>query len=42
MAAEVVIFDENEDIAKAEAEDLAHAAVLLGCPKVYGTNGTCC
>lgn len=39
MAAELVIFDEDEDVAKTEAEDLAHAAVLLGCTKVHGTSG---
>ncbi|XP_014209762.1 L-lactate dehydrogenase [Copidosoma floridanum] len=37
LAAEVVFIDEDEEVAKAHAEDMAHAAVFLGSPKIRGT-----
>jgi malate/lactate dehydrogenase len=39
LASEVVFIDEDEHLAQAEAEDLAHASVYLGCPRIRGTKG---
>ncbi|KAI4499125.1 hypothetical protein M0802_005708 [Mischocyttarus mexicanus] len=40
LASELVFIDTNEDLAKAEAEDIGHAAAFLGNPKILGTKGT--
>ncbi|XP_017759798.1 PREDICTED: L-lactate dehydrogenase A-like 6A [Eufriesea mexicana] len=37
LASEVVFIDSNEELAKAEAEDISHAAAYLGNPKIIGT-----
>ncbi|XP_048515538.1 L-lactate dehydrogenase A-like 6A isoform X5 [Athalia rosae] len=37
LASELVLIDSNEDLAKAQAEDLSHAAAFLGNPKIVGT-----
>ncbi|XP_003705666.1 L-lactate dehydrogenase A-like 6A [Megachile rotundata] len=37
LASELVFIDANEDLAKAEAEDISHAATFLGNPKIIGT-----
>ncbi|XP_053970998.1 L-lactate dehydrogenase A-like 6A [Hylaeus anthracinus] len=37
LASELVFIDLNEDLAKAEAEDISHGAVFLGNPKITGT-----
>ncbi|XP_017881354.1 L-lactate dehydrogenase A-like 6A [Ceratina calcarata] len=37
LASELVFIDLNEELAKAEAEDISHAAAFLGNPKVVGT-----
>ncbi|XP_076678678.1 L-lactate dehydrogenase A-like 6A [Andrena cerasifolii] len=37
LASELVFLDLNEDLAKAEAEDISHAAAYLGNPKITGT-----
>ncbi|XP_024942217.1 L-lactate dehydrogenase A-like 6A isoform X2 [Cephus cinctus] len=37
LASELIIIDSNEELAKAEAEDLSHAAAFLGNPKIVGT-----
>ncbi|XP_078042019.1 L-lactate dehydrogenase A-like 6A [Augochlora pura] len=37
LASELVFIDLNEDLAKAEAEDIGHAAAFLGNPRVIGT-----
>ncbi|KAK2585737.1 hypothetical protein KPH14_010348 [Odynerus spinipes] len=37
LASELVFIDLNEDLAKAEAEDIGHAAAFLGNPKIVGT-----
>ena len=34
-----MFIDINEDLAKAEAEDLGHAAAFMGNPKIIGTKG---
>lgn len=39
LASELVLIDQNEDLAKAEAEDISHAAAYLGDPKIIGTKG---
>ncbi|XP_048515535.1 L-lactate dehydrogenase A-like 6A isoform X2 [Athalia rosae] len=39
LASELVLIDSNEDLAKAQAEDLSHAAAFLGNPKIVGTKG---
>lgn len=33
------MIDQNSDKAAAEAEDIRHAGVFLGCPLVTGTSG---
>ena len=40
LASELVFIDTNEDLAKAEAEDISHVAGFLGNPKIVGTKGT--
>ncbi|XP_034191237.1 L-lactate dehydrogenase A-like 6A [Osmia lignaria lignaria] len=37
LASELVFIDANEDLAKAEAEDIGHVAAFLGDPKIIGT-----
>ncbi|KZC04888.1 PREDICTED: L-lactate dehydrogenase A-like 6A [Dufourea novaeangliae] len=37
LASELVFIDLNEDLAKAEAEDISHAAAFLGNPRIIGT-----
>ncbi|KAK9296445.1 hypothetical protein QLX08_009547 [Tetragonisca angustula] len=37
LASEVVFIDADEELAKAEAEDISHAAAFLGDPKILGT-----
>ncbi|KAJ8668730.1 hypothetical protein QAD02_010393 [Eretmocerus hayati] len=37
LASELVIIDDDEEMAKAEAADLNHAATYLGCPRISGT-----
>ncbi|XP_076170832.1 uncharacterized protein LOC143148413 [Ptiloglossa arizonensis] len=37
LASELVFIDLNEDLAKAEAEDISHGAAFLGNPKIVGT-----
>ncbi|XP_051161586.1 uncharacterized protein LOC127281755 [Leptopilina boulardi] len=37
LASELIIIDVNENLAKAEAEDLAHAGAFIGNPKIIGT-----
>ncbi|XP_031827850.1 L-lactate dehydrogenase A-like 6A [Nomia melanderi] len=37
LASELVFIDLNEDLAKAEAEDISHAAAFLGNPRITGT-----
>ncbi|XP_043488919.1 L-lactate dehydrogenase A-like 6A [Polistes fuscatus] len=37
LASELVFIDTNDDLAKAEAEDIGHAAAFLGNPKIVGT-----
>lgn len=37
LASELVLLDANEELAKAEAEDIGHAAAFLGDPKILGT-----
>ncbi|CAK9802881.1 L-lactate dehydrogenase A-like 6A [Anthophora plagiata] len=37
LASELVLIDLNEELAKAEAEDISHAAAFLGNPKIVGT-----
>ncbi|CAK9829277.1 L-lactate dehydrogenase A-like 6A [Anthophora retusa] len=37
LASELVLIDLNEELAKAEAEDISHAAAFLGNPKIIGT-----
>ncbi|KAG5324996.1 LDHA dehydrogenase, partial [Pseudoatta argentina] len=39
LASELVLIDVNEDLAKAEAEDISHAAAYLGNPRIVGTKG---
>lgn len=39
LASEVVFIDADEELAKAEAEDISHAAAFLGNPKIVGTKG---
>lgn len=39
LASELVLIDANEDLAKAEAEDISHAAAYLGNPRIVGTKG---
>jgi len=39
LASELVLIDLNEDLAKAEAEDISHAAAYLGNPRIVGTKG---
>lgn len=39
LASELILIDANEDLAKAEAEDISHAAAYLGNPKIVGTKG---
>ena len=34
-----MIIDRNENLAKAEAEDLGHGAAFIGNPKIVGTKG---
>jgi len=34
------LIDQNSDKASAEAEDIQHAGIFLGCPLVIGTSGT--
>ncbi|KAL6442802.1 hypothetical protein ACFW04_002695 [Cataglyphis niger] len=38
IASEVCLIDQNQDKASAEAEDIQHAGVFLGCPLVIGTS----
>ncbi|EFN62192.1 L-lactate dehydrogenase [Camponotus floridanus] len=38
IASEVCLIDQNQDKASAEAEDIQHAGVFLGCPLVSGTS----
>lgn len=40
IASEVCLIDQNLDKASAEAEDIQHAGIFLGCPLVIGTSGT--
>lgn len=40
LASELVFIDVNEELAKAEAEDISHGAAFLGNPKIIGTKGT--
>lgn len=35
-----MFIDVNEELAKAEAEDISHGAAFLGNPKIIGTKGT--
>ncbi|EFN62193.1 L-lactate dehydrogenase A-like 6A [Camponotus floridanus] len=42
LASELVLIDVNEDLAKAEAEDISHAAAYLGNPKIIGTKDYAC
>ncbi|XP_050448316.1 L-lactate dehydrogenase A-like 6A [Cataglyphis hispanica] len=42
LASELVLIDINEDLAKAEAEDISHAAAYLGNPKIIGTKDYTC
>ncbi|EZA51478.1 L-lactate dehydrogenase [Ooceraea biroi] len=42
LASELVLIDVNEDLAKAEAEDISHAAAYLGNPKIIGTKDYVC
>ncbi|XP_029171105.1 L-lactate dehydrogenase A-like 6A [Nylanderia fulva] len=42
LASELVLIDTNEDLAKAEAEDISHAAAYLGNPKIIGTKDYAC
>ncbi|KOC64076.1 L-lactate dehydrogenase A-like 6A [Habropoda laboriosa] len=37
LASELVFIDMNEELAKAEAEDISHAAAFLGNPRIIGT-----
>ncbi|KAG7187663.1 hypothetical protein KM043_016720 [Ampulex compressa] len=37
LASELVFIDLNEDLAKAEAEDISHGAAFLGNPRIVGT-----
>ncbi|XP_043469951.1 L-lactate dehydrogenase B chain-like [Leptopilina heterotoma] len=37
LASELVLIDVNENLAKAEAEDLSHAGTFIGSPKIIGT-----
>ncbi|XP_061933389.1 L-lactate dehydrogenase A chain-like isoform X2 [Apis cerana] len=37
LASELVFIDVNEELAKAEAEDISHGAAFLGNPKIIGT-----
>jgi hypothetical protein len=39
LASELILIDINEDLAKAEAEDISHAAAYLGNPRIVGTKG---
>jgi len=39
LASELVLIDVNEDLAKAEADDISHAAAYLGNPRIVGTKG---
>lgn len=39
LASEIVFIDINENLAKAEAEDIGHVAAFLGNPKIEGTKG---
>lgn len=39
IASEVCLIDQNVDKASAEAEDIQHAGIFLGCPLVIGTSG---
>ncbi|KYN42071.1 L-lactate dehydrogenase A-like 6A [Trachymyrmex septentrionalis] len=38
IASEVCLIDQNSDKASAEAEDIQHAGIFLGCPLVVGTS----
>ncbi|XP_077260685.1 L-lactate dehydrogenase A-like 6A [Temnothorax americanus] len=42
LASELVLIDVNEDLAKAEAEDISHAAAYLGNPRIVGTKDYAC
>lgn len=42
IASELVLIDKNESLARAEAEDISHAAAFLGNPTVIGTKGAFC
>ncbi|XP_014480201.1 PREDICTED: L-lactate dehydrogenase A-like 6A [Dinoponera quadriceps] len=42
LASELVLIDANEDLAKAEAEDISHAAAYLGDPRIIGTKDYAC
>ncbi|XP_020290515.1 uncharacterized protein LOC109858050 [Pseudomyrmex gracilis] len=42
LASELVLIDANEDLAKAEAEDISHAAAYLGNPRIIGTKDYSC
>nr|XP_012230468.1 PREDICTED: L-lactate dehydrogenase A chain-like [Linepithema humile] len=42
LASELVLIDVNEDLAKAEAEDISHAAAYLGNPRIIGTKDYAC
>ncbi|KYM84495.1 L-lactate dehydrogenase A-like 6A [Atta colombica] len=42
LASELVLIDMNEDLAKAEAEDISHAAAYLGNPRIVGTKDYAC
>ncbi|XP_063986221.1 L-lactate dehydrogenase A chain-like [Diachasmimorpha longicaudata] len=37
LASELVLIDANEELARAEAEDISHAGAFLGNPKIVGT-----
>ncbi|XP_034952475.1 L-lactate dehydrogenase A-like 6A [Chelonus insularis] len=37
LASELVLIDTNENLARAEAEDMSHAGAFLGNPKIVGT-----
>lgn len=39
IASEVCLIDQNSGKASAEAEDIQHAGIFLGCPLVTGTSG---
>lgn len=39
LASELILIDKNENLAKAQAEDIGHVAGFLGNPNIVGTKG---